>query len=265
MTFNPIKPQIVRSVVKKLQDPLTLGFAPNATQFPMNNHALIISPTAKAEMETHIEWGGGSPNNRLEQQGFMYGESFAFNGIQYGVVRYAVPMSVANRSATGSNPTVNEIDAARDAGESRNQQDGTDYRLLGVYHTHPNSLDVFMSGVDKPVQAGYAAGYEGERMFALVMNPHRQLKSAYQGKDSTPATLIDVERDRTLLYDPLPDVNNRKRTLLRTVQLGGGMTQNEYAPDDYGKARVAGRMTIHNPEIALPHMIIKNPTGTPSQ
>ena len=56
-------------------------------------------------------------------------------------------------------------------------------RVVGWYHTHPNGLDVFMSGTDRDTQR---ALFPGAAQFALVLNPHRRLWRAFRGADSDP-------------------------------------------------------------------------------
>ena len=76
----------------------------------------------------------------------------------YGVVDDAISGDLASGSSTylemGHSTwkkMIDELDKIRFSSSSGNAQ------IIGWYHTHPNELDVFMSGTDKGTQSRFLA------------------------------------------------------------------------------------------------------------
>jgi hypothetical protein len=77
--------------------------------------------------------------------------------------------------------------------------------VLGWWHTHPNSLDVFLSSTDmETIRLKY---YKPEK-YSMVLNPHRGIFRAFAGGG-------DVEVPVVMLLDgnqvPTPRDNRKKR------------------------------------------------------
>ena len=81
--------------------------------------------------------------------------------------------------------------------------------LVGWFHTHPNSLDVFMSGTDRWTQSRL---FSGERCIALVFNPHRKLWKCFRTEEclDTKAELLVGSR----LADKLGKKGLRNETVV---------------------------------------------------
>lgn len=146
---------------------------------------LQIESGAQKKLFEHIDWGKHTSKNSVEQGGILLGRVFkkSERNITYGVVTDIVP----GRSAHGSaaylelstevwKEMLDHVDRELEqGGESRNQ-------IIGWYHTHPNSLDVFMSGTDMGTQRRLFAN---EWHFAIVLNPQRKLWRAFQGPNAS--------------------------------------------------------------------------------
>ena len=63
--------------------------------------------------------------------------------------------------------------------------------VVGWYHTHPNELQVFMSGVDMATQQSM---FCEEWHFAVVLNPHRERWGVYIGAEATPCKGYFLDR-----------------------------------------------------------------------
>ena len=155
-----------------------------------NAGQIIISEEAWAEISTHVSFGNTTASNVVEQGGVYVGTPCVLsNGRRVGIVKTAIP--AANTSGSGTYVEFSHdtwkhfmriLEVKRELGEC-----DRDDVILGWYHTHPNSLDVFMSGTDM--------GTQREQFYrswnsAIVINPHRRLIAGFYGGQASPAEVL---------------------------------------------------------------------------
>lgn len=157
---------------------------PSSFRSQSSNHELYISKSAKDKIFRHISWGDQIASNIIEQGGILLGEVYIDKEINttYGIVEIAL----SGESATASNVHLEMghdtwkrmIDHADEILESLPEKK---LQIIGWYHTHPNHLDVFMSGTDKATQSRL---FSQDWHFAIVLNPQRKIWRAFHGKES---------------------------------------------------------------------------------
>ena len=189
---------------KFLINEVSKGYSPSVKKFEKENYTIdktlnsitknncaneknviYISTKAREQIWEHIHWRDqNNPKNRVEQGGILIGNVFIDEEqkIQYAIVEFAI----SGDSAKG-NPAYLEmchqtwkemIDKAEKIIESENNN----LHMIGWYHTHPNSLDVFMSGTDQNTQKLF---FNQSWQYAIVLNPHKAIWRAFSGKDAT--------------------------------------------------------------------------------
>ena len=144
-------------------------------------HHLYLTKEAMSHIASHIGWGKMTQHNCIEQGGILLGEAFRdpANGITYGIVNAAI----AGLSARGSSVHLEmSHDTWREMLDSADrlleESPHKELHVIGWYHTHPNGLDVFMSGTDRETQR-QMFGHEWQ--FAIVMNPQKSQWRAFYG------------------------------------------------------------------------------------
>lgn len=142
-------------------------------------YEFYLTMNAFEVIRKHIGWGQHTHENRVEQGGILLGHAFRNpdTGVVYAIAEQAIP----GRLAIGS-PGYLEV-THETWKEMLDQVDrlGTQLQVIGWYHTHPNSLDVFMSGTDRTTQQRL---FGNDWQFAIVLNPHKQIWRAFYGADS---------------------------------------------------------------------------------
>jgi len=68
-------------------------------------------------------------------------------------------------------------------------------QIVGWYHTHPNDLDVFMSGTDTATQARV---FSHDWQFAIVLNPHKKIWRSFYGANSNECQGYVIYFDNTV-------------------------------------------------------------------
>jgi len=148
------------------------------------NYQLYIKPKAISKIFEHIVWDKKTTENKVEQGGILLGHAYRdeATNIIFGVIEDAIIGDLAIGTSAYLEmghatwkKMIDEADVLLDAQPDENLQ------IMGWYHTHPNSLDVFMSGTDKGTQARV---FSKNWQFAIVLNPHRKLWRAFHGKDA---------------------------------------------------------------------------------
>jgi len=157
----------------------------NLSQITATNYHLFITRDTKNKIDNHIFWGERNEINANEQGGILLGEVYQDpdKKIIFGIADDAIPA----RSARGSGAYLEMshetwkqmIDRVDHLIESQNKK----IQIIGWYHTHPNSLDVFMSHTDKSTQRQM---FHNDWQFAIVLNPHKRIWQVFQGKYSKP-------------------------------------------------------------------------------
>lgn len=171
---------------EELSDDMSIWVSENLTDYRSGPIFILqIESAAQKKLFEHIEWGKHTSKNSVEQGGILLGRVFKKSArkIIYGVVKDVVPGKSAHGSAAYLELStdvwkemLDHVDREREqGGESGNQ-------IIGWYHTHPNSLDVFMSGTDMATQRRLFAN---EWHFAIVLNPQRKLWRAFQGPNAS--------------------------------------------------------------------------------
>ncbi len=130
-------------------------------------------------IQHHIAWGSRTHENVVEQGGLLLGHAFRNpdSGVVYAIAEQAIPGRLARGSAGYLAVTHETWKEMLDYVDRL----GTQLQVIGWYHTHPNNLDVFMSGTDRTTQERL---FGNDWQFAIVLNPHKQIWRAFYGADS---------------------------------------------------------------------------------
>ncbi len=143
----------------------------------------------------HLGWGKRTDRNVVEQAGLLVGHRYLDpNGEAFAIVEHVLEAQFGESSSGAITLThetwfdlLNRLDALP-------VPDGaTAWQIIGWYHTHPNTLPVFMSGTDRRTQRDFFAGPE---YFAFVLNPHTRLWAAFRGGDCEECCAV-AKRDTT--------------------------------------------------------------------
>jgi hypothetical protein len=151
---------------------------------------ILFAQSAWNDIQDHIGWGKKTRDNVVEQGGIYVGSPCILpNGERVGYVRSAIaaPGTVGTSVYVEFNHDVwayflRVIQSKKDSGEYE-----SDDVILGWYHTHPNSLNVFMSGTDMGTQRSQ---FYRDWNSAVVINPHRQLIAGFCGGAAVPAEVL---------------------------------------------------------------------------
>lgn len=148
------------------------------------SHYLFLTNQVRDQIFTHIGWKETTAENIVEQGGILLGSTYydEQKGITFGIVEKAI----AGKSAVGSpgylemnhqawKEMIDKVD------EILNDNPELKLQIIGWYHTHPNSLGVFMSGTDRNTQKKM---FGNSWQFAVVINPHTQIWRVFYGSNS---------------------------------------------------------------------------------
>ena len=117
------------------------------------NYNFYITEEAQAAISQHIGWGRFTHQNRVEQGGILLGKVYKDGTSFYGVIEIAIPGNNAYGNAVELEMSHETWKQMMDkADEIIAENESSDNYIVGWYHTHPNSLDVFMSGTDRNTQ-----------------------------------------------------------------------------------------------------------------
>jgi proteasome lid subunit RPN8/RPN11 len=147
-------------------------------------YQIYIKPKAEAAIFKHISWGKFSPINAVEQGGILLGYVYKdkVTGITFGVAEDAI----AGDSTLGTSTylEMNHTTWKKMIDRVDSMQEsilGGGMQIIGWYHTHPNQLDVFMSGTDTNTQMLF---FINDWQFAIVLNPQKKIWRAFHGKNA---------------------------------------------------------------------------------
>lgn len=148
-------------------------------QWSSSNHEFYLRNKAFLAISQHIKWGGKTDKNVVEQGGILLGNVFCdpHSSIMYGVAEEAVAGELARGTPGYLEVTHETWKEMLDNVDRLN----TDLQIIGWYHTHPNNLDVFMSGTDRATQSRL---FGNDWQFAIVLNPHKRIWRAFYGVNS---------------------------------------------------------------------------------
>jgi hypothetical protein len=145
---------------------------------------IYIEARAFADLCGQIGWGRVTHDNVAEQGGIPVGRLYRDLEADtlFGVASYVLAAKASHSSGVSliMNHTswldlIDRLDAL-----PKPEDGGSALRILGWYHTHPNGLDVFMSGTDRTTQRDF---FSDPYAFALVLNPHRKIWKLFRGGD----------------------------------------------------------------------------------
>jgi proteasome lid subunit RPN8/RPN11 len=143
---------------------------------------IFITPTAREQIFSHIRWGNlHATETRSEQGGLLLGKVYFDKeaGYHYGMVERGIPGRSAQGSATYLEMTHETwIEMIENVDQVLSGEEHQDLQVIGWYHTHPNELDVFMSGTDQNTQRNH---FNQDWHFAIVLNPQRRIWKAFSG------------------------------------------------------------------------------------
>lgn len=167
---------------RRLPDFVTIGeLSADFRSSDTCRHHLYLTNEAMSHIASHIGWGKMTQHNCIEQGGILLGEAFRDpgSGITYGIVNAAI----AGLSARGSSVHLEmSHDTWREMLDSADrlleESPHKELHVIGWYHTHPNGLDVYMSGTDRETQRRM---FGREWQFAIVMNPQKSQWRAFFG------------------------------------------------------------------------------------
>ena len=142
-------------------------------------HKFYISALAWSQITQHIAWGQTTSFNTVEQGGLLLGQVYRDEDkrILYGLAEEAVVGDLAKGTPAYLRMDFETWKKMIDEIDEKDQST----QVIGWYHTHPNSLDVFMSGTDMRTQRRM---FSLEWQFAIVINPHRQIWRAFRGANA---------------------------------------------------------------------------------
>ena len=193
-------------------------------------YRLYILKEAADLMLNFIEWDKHTERNRTEMVGFMVGHHYydESKDIYYSEVEsvFTIPTDISTEVYLQlSTDSMFAIEQMLDA---YNLENGTDCKFVGWFHTHPNSLPVFMSSTDLITQTRFFADDLG---YAVVLNPHKLYWKAFrsvkcydtqcsivnkkmsinssptQENEQSPMTTEKLEDDSIELYESLDSKN----------------------------------------------------------
>ncbi|MBS9783465.1 MAG: Mov34/MPN/PAD-1 family protein [Pasteurella sp.] len=151
-------------------------------------HRLYIEDKAREMIFEHIGWSKKTKSNIVEQGGLLLGHVYydEKQDLTYGVTKVAIPAETGRGSATYlelDHATWAQMLAKKGEINESIEDESEKLQTIGWYHTHPNSLDVFMSGTDVATQSTH---FKEDWHFAIVLNPHRLIWRAFWGERAIP-------------------------------------------------------------------------------
>ena len=177
ITFKPVAKRFPEYDVESRLNSLTDSLC--------SSSKIFITTSAREKIFSHIRWGDHhAKESKLEQGGLLLGKVYRDEdtGDYFGLAEQGIPGKSAQGSAIHLEMThetwremIDSIDHLLSYEENK------DLQIIGWYHTHPNELDVFMSGTDMNTQRKY---FNQDWHFAIVLNPQRRIWKAFSGARS---------------------------------------------------------------------------------
>ena len=135
---------------------------------------LVISECAETEIKKHVMWDKKTNENVYEQGGILIGKPYMVNSQIVGIVEHIIPAEVNNSSPVYLKMSTETWVKMLNIYDEQYKEDGL--FVIGWFHTHPNSLSVFMSSTDIKTQHAF---FNQEWHFSVVLNPHRKLIACF--------------------------------------------------------------------------------------
>ena len=140
---------------------------------------LIFSSGAYSKLLGFIDWNERTSRNQVEQGGVLLGKVQQYRNEIYSFVEDVL------LADTKGSPTFVEFTPKMwedmQNGLSKINDDrklGEQLLIVGWYHTHPNSLSIFMSGTDMNTQR---LNFKQDWQVSLILNPHSREHKAFFG------------------------------------------------------------------------------------
>lgn len=181
-----------------------------------DSYRTYLTPEAVKKIFDYINWGKIDHKNTAEQGGFLIGRYIydPEKELNIAIVETAIPARHARGSAGTleiQNQDMLEMHQQLDMiNGTRSEEDKL--LVLGWFHTHPNTLDVFMSGTDRYTQRTF---FSGDRALAIVLNPHRKIWKCFRAAGCHD-TMAEMLLDEDLLNE-----YGKKRLLNESFRFGG--------------------------------------------
>lgn len=211
-------------------------------------HQLLVTASAFNDVKAFIGWQSVTGANTVEQGGLLAGEQYrdSLTGFVTTVVKRAFPVRGTRGSMAFLTISAEGWLSAHQDMDAWNTKTGASLVSVGWFHTHPNSLPVFMSGTDMQTQCAY---FPEDYQYAMVFNPQRGEWCAYRGR--TAANTFAVALNTDLPTQELGEGHkDSKRTAVdaRFAPLPGTAPQaNSLAAFNLPEAeRTAGRLGYHS-------------------
>ena len=146
------------------------------------NQVLYIKPQARENLLTHIGWERITDNNINEQGGLLIGNVYkdSQNQLVFGIVDAIVEAEYTSSNSIHLNMTHQTWNTMLGNADKLIRENGN-MKVIGWYHTHPNNLDVFMSGTDLATQKRL---FNKDWNFAVVLNPHHKIWRVFYGENA---------------------------------------------------------------------------------
>lgn len=144
-----------------------------------SNYLLYILKGAANAILSFIEWDKHTEHNHTEVCGFMIGHHYydESKDIYYTEVESIITVPTDMSTEVYLQLSTDSMFAIEQALDAYNAEHNTDCKFIGWFHTHPNSLPVFMSSTDLITQTRY---FSDDLGYAIVLNPHKLYWKAFR-------------------------------------------------------------------------------------
>ena len=180
----------IEGTVELLKADRPLGL-PLSDSSPKNRYNLFIEQQALDKIHHHIGWNQTTRENVVEQGGIYVGVPCRSHDGDFGVVKDVIPATNTKGTSTYIEfgheiwaTFLKDFDTQKALGTYQ-----ANWVILGWYHTHPNSLPVFMSATDMTTQQKL---FHRDWNSALVLNPHKKLIAGFQGERADPCNVYSI-------------------------------------------------------------------------
>ena len=199
--------------VQLIQKPIpqTSNASPGTAQKVHYSYRLYLTSKAERQIRDHIEYGERTSHNQNEQGGLLLGKTYEDSELN---IIYAEALEAIPGENAKGNPVYLEMNhevwrdmliKAEEVIEERDEE----LQIVGWYHTHPNELDVFMSGTDRQTQQSWFAK---DWHFAVVINPHRKLWKVFQGAEAKECNLFSLDNSQRSTSRSQPNTSQKTGT-----------------------------------------------------
>ena len=167
---GPLRPLDVEKVLAEYPE---LTFLPNL--WDVKTPVLVFTENAERTIKKHISWGKKTRENVYEQGGILIGRPFSLpGGGVLGLAEHAIPAVLSRASSAYLEMGTETWMRMLNIYDAQYKDKGLN--VIGWFHTHPNSLPVFMSATDMGTQRTF---FYQNWHFSAVMNPHQHLLACF--------------------------------------------------------------------------------------